>query len=375
VVIGIEAQRIFRQQKHGMDFVVLEIIRELQQIDSENQYVIFTNVGEDICLQETENFKVVSFEGSYPVWEQIKLPKMCKKHKVQMLHCTSNTAPINPGVPLVITLHDIIYFENNPFFTRGYNSYQRFGNMYRRMDVSRILKKAAKIITVSAFEKERISKQLGLDSQKVKVVYNGVGKHFIDPAYREDEVREKYKLPQNFFLFLGNTDPKKNTENTVLAFAHYVEQYDSNACLVVADLPPVKVEEYLRGRGMKSKMSNFHFTGYIQNKDLPTVLHLANVFLYPSKRESFGLPLLEAMASKTPVITSNTSSMPEVAGGAAHLVNPGKPGEIAEALHIIETNEAHKEELIAKGIKRVKDFNWKVAAESVLQIYKEASGA
>ena len=111
--LGIEAQRIFRKKKHGMDMVALELIKQLQIIDTQNEYFIFVNTMEDKeSLQETANFKIVYLkESSYPVWEQYHLPKAVKEYKLDVLHCTSNTAPLYKSVPLVITLHDIIYLE------------------------------------------------------------------------------------------------------------------------------------------------------------------------------------------------------------------------------------------------------------------------
>ena len=111
--IGIEAQRIFRKKKHGMDIVALQLIRELQKADTENEYFIFVKADEDhAVLQETPNFKIITIKSApYPYWEQVLLPREAKKYGVDVLHCTSNTAPIRIDIPLVITVHDIIYLE------------------------------------------------------------------------------------------------------------------------------------------------------------------------------------------------------------------------------------------------------------------------
>ncbi len=372
VKIGIEAQRIFRHHKHGMDFVALEMIRSLQKIDHENEYVIFVNDGPDVCLEETGNFKIVQFSGSYPVWEQIKLPKAAKEYGCDMLHCTSNTAPINCPVPLVVTIHDIIYFETNPLTAKGYSVYQRFGNMYRRFVVKRNLKEAKKVITVSHFERKRFEDFLNLPDGLLSVVYNGVGAHF-KPEESEEvlaDIKQKYQLPSQYFLFLGNTDPKKNTSNTIIAFAQYCEEVSSDYTLVVADLDPGKIKKLLIDEGLGQHFNKIHFTGYIANNDLPAVIQLAKVFLYPSKRESFGIPILEAMGTGTPVITSNAASMPEVSGESAVLVNPLKPIEIKNALEKLVFDEELRSELSRKGIIRAAQFSWENTAREVLTIYK-----
>lgn len=371
--IGIEAQRIFREHKHGMDFVVLEMIRQLQQIDTQNEYFIYVNEGPDTtCLTETDNFKIRVFGGAYPIWEQFKLPKAAKKDGVELLHCTSNTAPINCPMPLLTTIHDIIYFETHPLKAKGYSNYQKFGNLYRRFVVSRIIHTSKKIITVSEFEKQRFKSFLGLQPDHVQVIYNGVGAHFKrinDEAYL-DSIIKKYKLPERYFLFLGNTDPKKNTRNAVLAFARYCQSFGRDYYLVIGDLDPEVIKGYLAAEKLEAYFTNIHFTGYINNQELPAIINRAEVFLYPSKRESFGIPILEGMACGTPVITGNTSSMPEVAGDAAILVNPDDVNQIADALSQLVDEKGLRKELIEKGIKRAAEFSWKKTAEQALELYK-----
>ena len=372
--IGIEAQRIFRDHKHGMDFVALEMIRNLQKLDKENEYIIYVNEGSDTsCLQETANFKIKVFGGAYPLWEQSKLPKMALADKLDILHCTSNTAPVKCPVPLVVTIHDIIYFESNPLFAKGYNLYQRFGNVYRRLVVRRLLKTARLIITVSKYEKQRFLNFLKLPDSLVKVVYNGVGNHFkkIEDKVLLKNVKTKYNLPDKYFLFLGNTDPKKNTKNTVIAYAMYCEKTGSSHKLVIGDLDPEVIRNYLKGEGLERHFENIHFTGYINNADLPAVINMADIFLYPSKRESFGIPVLEGMASGTPVVTSNTSSMPEVGGKAAVFVDPNSRKEIANAMDLLMKDEKLRSFKIEQGLERVKLFSWEKTAEEALAIYKE----
>ena len=124
--IGIEAQRIFRKNKHGMDYVVLQEIKELQLLDTENEYYIFVKPGEDRCIDETKNFHIIEVKcPSYPLWEQVALPYAARKHNVDILHCTSNTAPIICNTPLVLTLHDIIFLE--PRDTNNKSFYQNLG--------------------------------------------------------------------------------------------------------------------------------------------------------------------------------------------------------------------------------------------------------
>lgn len=376
--IGIEGQRLFRTKKHGMDMVALELIRNLQEIDHENEYVIFVAPDEDdSVLKETPNFKIVKLEGGfYPLWEQFALPKAASKAGCEILHCTSNTAPINCDIPLVVTLHDIIYMESSyrQILNGSATSYQKFGNAYRKLVVPRIIKKSRKIITVSHFEKNRIGEFFGMKGDnRLTAVYNGVSEHFKPVTDKAEllRVKNKYHLPDHYFFFLGNTDPKKNTKGTLKAFSDFIKQTGTDYKLVMLDYDRSELEKLLEDIGDKSLSNRIILTGYVINTDLPSIYCQSEVFLYPSLRESFGIPMLEAMACGVPVITSNTSSMPEVAGTAACIINPFKPEEITEAIIRILNDKTLNASLVAKGYDQAAKFSWKAMAQSVREIYRE----
>ncbi len=374
--IGIEGQRLYRKRKHGMDMVALELIKELQKLDKENEYVVFIKPDEDNRIFEpTSNFKFVELGGGpYPTWEQFALPKAAKAEGCDMLHCTSNTAPLNPGIPLIITLHDIIYMESISLFKKGGTAYQKFGNMYRRFVVPRVMKKSDKIITVSEFEKNRIREFFGFppDDDRLVAIYNGVSEHFrkIEDEKELQRVKELYKLPDRFLFFLGNTDPKKNTKGTLKAFSDYLKKTGDDMYLVMLDFEQSELEKLLTEIGDKELINRIILTGYVVNTDLPAIYNLCKVFLYPSLRESFGIPMLEAMRCGAPVITSNTSSMPEVSGGAAHIIDPFKPEEITEGIIKILSDDAYRNKLIEKGFRQSAKFSWKNMAKKVLELYK-----
>ena len=374
--IGIEGQRLYRKRKHGMDMVALELIKELQQLDKKNEYVIFIKPDEDNRIFEpADNFKFVELGGGpYPTWEQFALPKAAKAEGCDLLHCTSNTAPLNPGMPLIITLHDIIYMESISLFKKGGTAYQKFGNMYRRFVVPRVMKKSDKIITVSEFEKNRIREFFGFppDDDRLVAIYNGVSGHFrkIDDEKELQRVKERYHLPDRFLFFLGNTDPKKNTKGTLKAFSDYLKKTGDDMYLVMLDYEQNELEKLLAEIGDKELINRIVLTGYVINTDLPAIYNLCKVFLYPSLRESFGIPMLEAMRCGAPVITSNTSSMPEVSGGAAHIIDPFKPEEITEGIIKILSDDDYRNDLIEKGFRQSAKFSWKNMAKKVLKLYE-----
>jgi glycosyltransferase involved in cell wall biosynthesis len=377
--IGIEGQRLFRPKKHGMDMVALELIRNLQTIDKENEYYIFIKPDEDnTCLKETTNFHIIELDGgAYPIWEQISLPRAAKKYGCQLLHCTSNTAPVFCSIPLIITLHDIIYLESWSLFRKGFSMYQRFGNIYRRLLVPPALKNSKKIITVSNFEKERIRNFFNWpDDGHVVAIYNGVNDYF-KPIYDDNilsKVKNQYKLPDNFFFFLGNTDPKKNTIGVLKAYSEFIKKHGITHKLVMLDYESTALNNLLNEIGSPGLIDNIHLTGYVANTDLPAIYNQCDLFLYPSLRESFGIPMLEAMACGVSVITSNTSSMPEVSGGAAYLIDPYNYNEILMAMENLLSNEKLRLKLREAGFKQAAKFSWNKMSVEVLNLYHEILG-
>ena len=366
--IAIEAQRIFRTNKHGMDFVALESIRELQKIDHNNEYYIFVSPGPDKCLKETPNFHIVELKcPTYPLWEQWALPRAVNKLKPALLHCTSNTAPIRCSVPLVLTLHDIIFLE--PRQSSSKSLYQEMGWHYRRHVVPRILDKCRKIITVSKFECNRIKNSLHLKDDVITSIYNGYNNHFCQGDADRSVIR-KYIDADNYLFFLGNTDPKKNAPRVLKAYKQYLDKSSRKLPLLIADMKEEYLDTLLEAEGIKDIKQYLRYPGYIANTDLADLYRGASAFLYPSLRESFGIPMLEAMACGTPVIAGNTSAMPEIVGDCALLADPFNESDIATQLLNLETQEGLKEKMTEKGLERVKLFSWRHTAEELLKIYE-----
>jgi len=368
--IGIEAQRIFRKNKHGMDYVVLQEIRELQRMDTDNEYFVYVKPGEDICLESSANVHVLELRcPSYPLWEQYALPRAARRDRVDMLHCTSNTAPVwCGGIPLVLTLHDIIFLE--PRDKHNKSLYQNLGRIYRRMVVPKVIGKCRRIITVSNFELDNIVGRLKLPRDRMAMIYNGYNDWF-RPVKDTAGVYRKYIGERGYFFFLGNTDPKKNTARTIMAYAGYLERSDVKRKLLVADLKQESIDAILRDNGIEHIREYVVPSGYIVNSDLPYIYNDAFAFLYTSLRESFGIPLLEAMACGTPVVTSDTSSMPEIAGPDAALTSPERAGDITEMMLRLENDHDFRERQINIGLERVKMFSWRKTAEELLRLYKD----
>lgn len=372
--IGIEAQRLFRRKKHGMDIVALELVTNLERIDKDNDYFIFVKTGRDHCFKSSKRFRVIELPGEpYPVWEQVVLPIAAAVYKCDLLHCTSNTAPIFSKVPLVLTLHDIFFLEQTIFRESRFSNYQRLGNHYRRIIVPYIVPKCKKVITVSNSEKNRINNFFTFKKNTFSVISNGVGNRFQqinDRAYL-DSIKSKYRLPDEFIFFIGNTDPKKNTIGVLRAYSIFLKKFSFKIPLVVADLSRTTLTRMLAGIKDCDLVSNIQLLNYVPNSDMSGIYNLCSLFLYPSVRESFGIPILEAQACGAPVITSSLFSMPEVAGDAAYLIDPTNSEEIANAIHLLLSNSEIRNDLIQKGFVQSKKFTWGKMANEVLSVYKE----
>ncbi len=368
--IGIEAQRIFRSHKYGMDIVAIELIRHLQKIDTENEYIIFVSPGKDICIHETVNFKIQYIKSSiYPIWEQILFPIAVKRANVDIVHCTSNTAPLKLCVPFVLTLHDIISLEPSTEYSMSF--YQEMGRIYRRWLIPIIVSKCKHLITVSQIEKQHICQKMPETKNKISVIHNGVDRKFqpIDKIGQR-VFHNKYQLPEQFISFIGNTDPRKNACNVLFAYSVYLKQSKDKTPLVILHFNKRQLMRMLKRLSIVHILPYIKLLDYLDVADMPAFYAASKMFLFPSLREGFGMPVLEAMACGAPVITSKVSSMPEVAGDAALLVDPFDMNDIALNMLFLEEHPEKVGDLRRKGLVHARDFSWENSTQKILETYK-----
>lgn len=370
--IGIEVQRLFRKKKFGIETSSLELIKAMRKVHPGHEYVLFAKDDMDpSCVTPSENLKVKLVSGKlFADFEQFFLPIAAKREQVDILHCTGNTAPLFSPVPIVQTLHDVIFMDPIP---TGDSLYQRLGNHYRRKIVPLVTPRSGAVITVSQYEKERIVKRLGIDPERIHVVYNGIDHDRFHNRYSPREqhaVRVKYNLPGKFMLFLGNEATRKNPGRVIDAYVRYATQADTPLPIVTPGLSDEFIESKLAELNASEKGYLFVAPGYILEDDLPVVYNLSTVFLIPSLSEGFGMPLAEAMACGAPVVTSSTSCLPEIAGNAAVLVNPLSPDDISNAMLQLTNDEELRKQMIDAGLRNSRRFNWTSAAEKILDLYE-----
>jgi glycosyltransferase involved in cell wall biosynthesis len=314
----------------------------------------------------------------YPIWEQWLLPQSTGSNKRDLLHCTANTAPLFGRMPLLLTIHDLIFLEKNYLVSKeGGSLYQRFGNFYRSIVVPISARKAKHIITVSGYQRNIIISKLKLNPSKVSVVYNGVDSRFFnraDPATKI-AILNKHGISFPYIFFMGNTEPRKNTIGAIKAFKIFCEQNPNlTHKFVIKGLTEPQLSEKIKEAGAITFADRIHHIGYIDAADLPAIYQGAEALWFPSFSEGFGLPIIESMASGTPVITSSVSVMPEIAGDAALYVDPYQPRELAIQTKLLLNNPSLKNELIQKGATRAASFTWDRSTTDLMKVYDRMMG-
>lgn len=275
------------------------------------------------------------------------------------------------GMKTVLTVHDMVH-EYYP------ETVEEINMRYYRTEFPEAVQRADLLIAVSEETKRDILKFLPVPENKVKVIYNGVDERFrpVTDSMARDRVRQRYNLPERFILMVGSIQPRKNIAGVLRALASMVESNkDFPWKLVLAGGGGWKnegISEQIRALGLNDRV---HFTGYVAEEDLPTLYSCADLFVFPSLYEGFGLPVVEAMACGVPVVTSNNSCLPEIAGDAAVLVDPHDTADIANGMLRLLEDQELRNLCVSRGLERARLFSWKTAAQQTLQAFHELVGA
>jgi len=234
-----------------------------------------------------------------------------------------------------------------------------------------IIRNSDKILTISESTKQDLMKYLNISEKKIIVTYLSADEKF-KPLNNKaiNDIKQKYKLNFPFILYVGTLEPRKNIPVLLRAF-YKLKKKNLQYKLIIAGKKGWKYKEIFEITNKLNLQKDVIFTGYVSDEDLPKLYNAADLFVYPSLYEGFGLPPLEAMACGTPVITSNTSSLPEVVGDAGIMTNPYNVDGLANAMHEVLTNDGLSEDMIKKGLKRAKMFSWEKTAKETLKVYEE----
>jgi glycosyltransferase involved in cell wall biosynthesis len=364
MLIGIDASRANKKKKTGVEWYSYHLIQQFKKLDQENQFFLYSNKSLEgdlgVC---PDNFKERVLNWPIPrSWTVGRLSlEMLKKNKPDLLFVPAHTLPLFNPKKAVVTIHDI-GFEHFP------DAYHWADKFYHKLIIKLIKRSADKIIAVSHFTKKDLVDTYKIDPAKIEVIWNG----FDDQKYRpiqgtKELLKEKYNITDPFVLFVGRIELKKNVPRLVEAFAKYKQKYpeDKHKLVLVGTkgLTFPLVEEQIQNYNIGKEII---FPGWVPDDDLAIFNNAADLFAFPSLFEGFGIPVIEAMACDCPVICSNTTSLPEVAGDAALMFNPEDVNEIVARMEQVLQNETVAESLVIKGEQRCKLFSWKKCAEETL---------
>ena len=364
--IAIDARKL---RDYGIGTYVRNLLRHLSRLDRETEYVLLCR-AEDCPTVETlgENFRaVVEPSPAYSVREQFRVPIDLRREGIDLFHAPHYVLPPLTPCRSVVTIHDCIHLRFPQYLPN------KLGYAYARASLWFATHRSNRILTVSEASKRDILRYFRVPDGKIDVIYNAIDERVGEPPTADEvsRVRERFQLNDPFILYAGNIKPHKNLERLIEAF-HMLRRggLEHVKLLIIGD----EISKYatLRRAVHRYKLHKYvRFFGFVPDRTLAVLYRLASVFVFPSLYEGFGLPPLEAMANGTPVITSNVSSLPEVVGDAALLVDPYEPEAIAAAMRRVLTEPALAADLRARGLDRAAAFSWERSVRRVREIYEE----
>ncbi|MBI2021369.1 glycosyltransferase family 4 protein [Candidatus Daviesbacteria bacterium] len=367
MLIGFDGSRAFAKGKTGTENYSYYLLKALAKIDTENQYKVYIRPGCKINKKDwPDNFEFFLINYSR-FWTQIGLALQTFEDKLDLLFVPAHTLPLfrKPGLKTIMTVHDL-GAEYLP------SMHQLKQNLYLGFITNFQLKTATRLIAVSESTKADLVEKGGVKDRKIQVIYEGVDRDFFK-LVKSDRLRNSLKSfsieNKKYFLFVGTIQPRKNLERIIKAFSAFTQISDDYK-LVLVGAKGWKADQIYKLPKELGIEDRVKFLGRVSNKYLPSLYSGALALVYLSLYEGFGLPILEAMSSNCPVITSNISSMPEVAGEAAILVNPADIEEITTAMSKIASDDRLRDNLIHKGQVQAKKFSWDICAKKTLQLFK-----
>jgi glycosyltransferase involved in cell wall biosynthesis len=359
--------RMAGSTQFGIGRYVINLIKNLPKIDKELRLSILVN--DDFFLktdEQTGYFTVIKANIKWlSISEQLYIPSIIRKIKPDVFHAPSFAVPVIQPCPTVVTIHDLIHLLFPEHYSLLHKAYYGFF-------LKTALKNAARIITVSQSSKKDLLSHYNIPDAKIEVTYEGVEDSFrpIHDKNRLNLFKNKYHLPDQFILYVGNRKKHKNLERLVEAYSKFRKQDESRHYLVLSGLKDKNVERL----AFKHKVKEWVvFSGHVDEEEMPLLYNSANLFVFPSLYEGFGLPPLEALACGVPVITSNAASLPEIIGGAGMLVCPQNSEEIAAAMSKVLSDKVLRKELIEKGMAQAGLFSWEECARKTLMVYRRAA--
>lgn len=376
--IGIDCRTILNPEKGegaGIGHYTYQLVRHLLKIDKKNDYFLFfdrTVQERRLVKFKQENVRIKFFPfiqyakfmpGGY---SHFLASAFLGRHKLDVFHSPTLSLPQSYRAPSVVTAHDLTVYK----FPKLYTDKQ---STFLKTIIPLAVKQAKKIIAVSQSTKKDLSEIFGVENEKIKVIYHGLDERFFRKSKSEeiDNIKTKFKIKSNYLLFLGTLESRKNIIRIIEAYERLREKINYQYQLVLAGAPGFNFKEIKQKIDKSKYKEDIILPGYIKADDLDPLFEKAKIFVFPTLYEGFGLPVLEAMANGVPVVTSNISSLPEIAEGNAILVDPLNVADITQALFDLLTKPELWQKISQCGKERAKKFNWDKSAQETLNLYQE----
>lgn len=358
------------EKKAGIGWYCYNLIKNLREIDKRNEYILIHRYKNDDPIYKDNKELIIPYPKipmKKTIGDNVQIAFKLRKLKFDIVHELAHSAFFMFDSPSkkVITIHDLtpVLFPQ---------TFDRFTVFIHKYLLPRALRKVDRIITVSENTKADIVKYFGISEEKIEVIHNGVDHEHFKKLDREccyRKLKIKYGIDSKFILSVGTIEPRKNYTNLVKAFYELKKRKISHK-LVIIGKTGWKYKSFYDAIEKLRLKKDVLLLGYVPYEDLPLFYNCAEVFVYPSLYEGFGLPPLEAMACGCPVVVSNCSSLPEVVGDAGILVDPYDHKKLAESLYEVLSDEGLRKHLTLKGLRRAKKFSWKETAKKTLKVYE-----
>lgn len=368
--IGIDARGANWYSGTGIGTYTQQILKYMLKFDTFNEYYLYWCGTNYVDIAKQDNVTIsISSKKHHRFFEEYFVPQNLKAREIDIYHVPQNGIglPSKKSAIYLSTIHDLIPYIMPETVGRGY--LKRFISQ-----MPQIIQNSDMIITVSEFSKRDIIRIFDVEEDKVKVTPLAADEYFkpMDKETAKEYLKIKYNIEGEFLLYLGGFSPRKNVKSILVAFSRIHKNLSKDNKVVIIG-PSKDDHSYLIGLcdslGIKDKVI---FTGYVPYEDLPYFYNSCSVFVYPSLYEGFGLPPLEAMSCRAPVITSNVSSIPEVVGDGAVLINPFDTEELVGAMEKVIEDDNIRNDIAERGYIRSKEFSWSKTAAMTLNVYEEA---
>ncbi|KKR21063.1 MAG: Glycosyl transferase group 1 [Candidatus Moranbacteria bacterium GW2011_GWA2_39_41] len=356
--IGIDGSRAFIKQRTGIEEYSYQVIKHLVDKLQNHEVVLYMRKDQEIDFALPENWRVRKINFVY-LWTQMGLSLELLFHPVDVLFVLAHIVPLFHPKKTIVTIHGLEY----EVIPRAYSAWARF---YMRLSIKKSCQWAQKIISVSRNTKQDLINLYNVSEDKIQVIYEGYEEK--DIASCRDEAVPRLYGDEPYLLFIGRLEERKNILGIVKAFEILKEKYAIPHKLVLAGKSGYGFSQIELAIGMSKYKDEIVQLGFVKDEDKFALIASADVFMFPTFYEGFGIPVLEAQSVGVPVVTSNTSSMPEVTGDSAILVDPREPEFIAERSYEIISNKDLRDDIIQKGYENIKRFSWEKCAVQIAEV-------